>query len=208
MYTDDNDQTFPSAVKVNDSGDNWIWTAWQGRWYSKLIEGEYVGSGSENLDEFNWAVFECPEVPNPGNQGDDTYGHPGWRNQFISYGLNGPHIGHSLRYDVSRQYDPASRGDVVQGARTILMLDTRTTNGIPGNGAGHFFASDSTSWSNVGKGDARHSGSANVAFVDGHVESFSSPTPNDPDGLYEQHLGFSWEEDALWIRNRANFSSP
>lgn len=123
-------------------------------WYCKLADLAgmqrtpwYIGTGSGSE-----RIFLCPSTPERGKQGVS--------NNDISYGWN--YLGLTLRDSDANPYGMATTlASVAQPARTIMVADSNES----GNPNFYYVIS-----SRDFRPDCRHSGRANVLFVDGHVE--------------------------------------
>ncbi len=168
MYADDNDGYFPYASYPWGGGVDG--TCWDFKYddysdpssYTAGLIGPYL---SDNID-----VYTCPSCKTlPRSDNRPTTG----------YGYNITYIGNDSAL--------AKMSKIKSPANTLLVADCAYWNSWGGRtetAAFIYAPSEVGDWSTWKTGSAyfRHNGSANVAFVDGHVKAISkkySPCPND-----------------------------
>ena len=179
MYSDDHDETFPILYpEPYDYAKVWSY------YIKPYIAGR---SGTTKADD----IFKCPSVR--GYQENTAY---------VAYGIVRYSIAGSPPYDTN-QNRPGTHSDFQQPARTLLVAE-----------ANYQHPSDPLltyrGWYYVARGniagrhnrtgpDERTDGSANMAFVDGHVKLLSARTFNQwpyPDYYWNEPWNYRKEDRA------------
>jgi len=111
--------------------------------------------------------------------------------QYVAYGYNGYHLGSNWEYGGTE--DPPARATSVRRPSETIMLIDHKNYGIPSGGS-WFMAYDHP----AGKirPAARHGGSLNILWADGHASSMKIADPENP---YKE-LGVRKDEDSYWDR--------
>lgn len=189
QYQTDHNGSFMPYAETDTS---YVWTA-------RLMQDKYL---PERTD-----VFVCPAFSKEtdlrasgqvarqaGGDGASTR-----RGSYSHYGYNYHHLGSSIRYtsSVEDRAKPANAPEITSPARTILFVDSLRSNTteIP---RGSYIVVDRPDTQNIP--EARHRGSVNVVFVDGHVEPVQLTDPNNPFLAYPDGLGTTTQTGSLWKR--------
>ncbi len=119
--------------------------------------------------ETNQAAFQCP------NFGPDQVDNIKFKRIMSGYGYNGHTLGEGVKYDWST-WPPKITAhykkfrDITQLTRTIAFADSAEVNFLNNLQENWLLEHPSGNYPSI---HFRHSGAANVAFVDGHVETRS-----------------------------------
>jgi prepilin-type processing-associated H-X9-DG protein/prepilin-type N-terminal cleavage/methylation domain-containing protein len=193
MYATENKGLFPSndACLPNPNNPsaniNWFW------WTPPLI-GVYTGNSAANPNYTTTRIFFCPEMmltstSAPAGQWGNDFGigyncHPDNR-LYMKYPSTDTPTQAQLNSIANYNRRIARLGRVSRPAELLLFTDVSASQTSPNPGGNRFIqiyngslpaftgdpARDAVSY--------RHRGRANVAFADGHVESFAARTPDD-----------------------------
>lgn len=194
-YATNSREYFPPGRSYFASSNEYLWSV-------ILLKQGYVGSTNvtdmssssqlQNIRDERWPVFTCPNAPNVNVVTGDNNSVPGWKARYVSYGYNYRHIATSIGYaspspvTSAHWATPARTVDIAQPTSTIIMADTlrATTSSITTPMTGWHQLWDRLS-SDTGVPDARHQGSVNVSWVDGHGTTERSPDPQDYEAVYD-----------------------
>lgn len=94
-----------------------------------------------------------------------------WSTNSPDYGYNYWHIGSSLRVGYGSTRIPAKSNQIKRPSETILAADTHPSGGSLSQAGFYILLDQFTTGNYFGLVDGRHSGSANVLWIDGHVSS-------------------------------------
>ncbi|MDD2486051.1 MAG: prepilin-type N-terminal cleavage/methylation domain-containing protein [bacterium] len=158
MYIQDYDEQFPPQQL---EGTEIYWTG-------MLVKGKYAEGG----------IFFCPSSSqtkentfvNPGNYTMDN-----WRWSRVDYGYNWRHLGSNARYGGSKFGASVCMSDIVNPSQTILLVDTYYNGKKTGCCmVSDFYEAGGSDYYTAQVGP-RHSGAANVLWVDGSVKAMPVP---------------------------------
>lgn len=145
----------------------------------------------QNIRDETWPTFTCPEAPNVNIIKGDNNSVPGWKARYLSYGYNYRHIATSLAYATGSPTSadwarPARTVEIAKAGSTIIMADTLRANnsGVSTPMTGWHQLWDRMS-SDTGIPHARHQGSVNVSWVDGHGSAVRSPDSEDYTAVFD-----------------------
>jgi prepilin-type processing-associated H-X9-DG protein/prepilin-type N-terminal cleavage/methylation domain-containing protein len=174
MYLDDNTDIFPTAAARSTLGaqpEDWIW--WQTEKSgsgTSAMRNPARGSVVQHLGNYDTRYFRCPTDKYAVKREIAWRENPGSEQFFYSYSLNA-HSDHGMASYISRDRAMVflNRISAVRNPSSKIMLAEE--KGGPSDGPGSASIDDGR-WVPPGYPlSVRHSGRANVAFADGHVES-------------------------------------
>jgi prepilin-type processing-associated H-X9-DG protein len=145
-------------------------TKWAGRlWEMRLLQTVKILQ-CPSFTEFNYPDFGVVSSSTPMTAGLWSY---------VQYGYNHYNLGSSLRVTTNPglMYIPAKRNQVRNSTQTILLTDS-IRGGMPGVIAGYYVVNDVMSTNFIP--DARHNGSVNVLWCDGHATSIRAKDRENP----------------------------
>ena len=181
MYADDNSGSFVTYYETfSDKKGSWV----------TLFKKQY------QVDE---SVFLCQGEGAKISAYYDYKASKGetYANSFTSYGYNFRHIGASLRAGLSgdASYAPANLSQLSRPSITIVLADTGRANLNYAQGA-HIVDDYKSKYEEV---DQRaHNGSVNMLHADGHADSMTVPTADNP---YDaKYFNTSNAEASMWRR--------
>lgn len=189
QYQTDHDGSFIPYAETETS---YVWTA-------RLMQDKYL---PERTDVFVCPAFSKKTDLRASGQVARQAGGDGAasrRGSYSHYGYNYNHLGSSIRYTSSAEdrAEPAKTFQITSPAKTILFVDSLRSN-TSDTPRGSYIAVDRQDTQNIP--EARHRGSVNVVFVDGHVEAITLTDPKDPFLAYPDGLGRTTQTGSLWKR--------
>lgn len=170
----------PGTVCLGDVGDSWAWYA---KFCSRSANTvQPIGSGYAGGDlRSPGTSFVCPTDPVPARK-------PGDEN-LVSYAINAHVSGWKNNFDVNTWYNSAGLMRTVKKASgTPYFMDVNYADGddpkcyaVRNTSYRTGDVGNAYSWTrtdSIHRIGARHSGSFNTVFVDGHAKKIKAPIPN------------------------------
>ncbi len=187
-YAGENRGQFPWGMRI-DGGETACWdfvVGADGSARPGLVWGHIAGAGAGR-------VLQCPSF---------VGGAANWRGDpYTGYNYNCSYVG-KVEGDPGDRAAPALLAQIADPARTALFGD-----GQYAGGANKFmrapvrdkaFDGSGTGIREAGTQGFRHRGRTNVAFCDGHVESFAKPYRKGAEGFVSDGCGFLSPDNSLY----------